>query len=290
MNIDAPVQSLVRIGIVIVCMMATGCHTLSPNRIAGSRTFIPTELATDTSEPIEFGRPIKWLDTAGWVWGIPSKLLLWDRRIDRHQFSAETIETTAEYLAENHLPHLKVRMNQYAPIQDFHRLRRNKTVAWPYRYTLGLLSVGGEAILPGRLVGGDHFNPFTQTVHLYSDVPAIALHELAHANDFAHREYQGTYALAYLGFPLYHETIASQEAMGYLYDRHDRAGIVEANRILYPAYGTYVGNSVAHFVPAASLPIYYGSVLAGHVNGRMLTRQIDADLHRYHQMFASRPK
>jgi hypothetical protein len=270
-----------------IMVMLSGCHTLSPRAIGPTQTYIPTELAADPGNPIEVGRAIKWLDTAGWIWGIPSKVLLWDRRIDNHKITEPTMRATADYLAENSLPHIKVRLNQYAPIEDFHRLRKNKTVAWPYRYTLGLLSVGGEAILPGRLVGGDHFNPFTQTVHLYSDVPAIALHELGHANDFAHRKYQGTYAVAYAFFPLYHETIASQDAMAFLYERNDRDGIIEANRILYPAYGTYVGNSVARFVPAAGVPIYYGSVLAGHVNGRMLSRQIDDDLRRYHAMFSS---
>ncbi|MGB7324214.1 MAG: hypothetical protein WBD31_05045 [Rubripirellula sp.] len=266
-----------------------GCHTLAPHRIEPSTQYIAPQLATDPSNPIEFGREVKWLDTAGWIWGIPGKVLFWDRRIDRHKFSESTVEATAEYLATNNLPHIKVRMNQYAPLEDFQRLRKNKTVAWPYRYTLGLLAVGGEAILPGRLIGGDHFNPFTQTVHLYSDVPSIALHELGHAKDFARREFQGTYGVMYLGFPLYHETIASQEVMGYLYDRGDREGIIEANRILYPAYGTYLGNSIGRFVPAASLPIYYGSVLAGHVNGRVLSRQIDEDLNRYQEMFSSRP-
>ncbi|QDT03037.1 hypothetical protein K227x_14160 [Rubripirellula lacrimiformis] len=272
-----------------VLLACTGCHVLSPKPIPSSPLYLPPPLVADADSQIEVGRPVKWLDVAGWVWGIPSKVLLWDSRIDRHRFTEPTIETTAEYLQANQLAHIKVRMNQYAPLEDFRRLRKNTTVAWPYRYTLGLLSVGGEAILPGRLIGGDHFNPFTQTVHLYSDVPAIALHELGHAKDFARRKYQGTYALAYLVTPLWHETVASRDALSYLYQRHDRAGIVEANRVLYPAYGTYVGNALGPFSLGHSLPTYYGAVIAGHLNGRMLSRRIDEDLRRYDQMFASRP-
>ncbi len=284
-------QSFVRFLVASMILLGTaGCHVLSPKAIPSAPRYVSPELANDSSNQIEIGRKVKWLDTAGWIVGIPNKLLFWDRRIDSHRITSKTAETTVEYLEANNLPHIKVRMNQYAPIEDFRRLRKNKTVAWPYRYTLGLLAVGGEAILPGRLIGGDHFNPFTQTVHLYSDVPAIALHELGHAKDFTRRRYQGTYALAYLPFPAWHETIASRDAMDYLYQRHDRDGIIEANRILYPAYGTYVGNSIGVFTPAYATPIYYGSVLAGHFNGRMLSRQIDDDLLRYDAMFASSPK
>lgn len=263
-----------------------GCHVLSPQSIPSSPQYLAPELVESNEAPIEIGRPIQWLDTAGWIWGIPSKLLLWDRRVDNHRITEKTIATTADYLQTKNLPHLKVRMNQYAPIADFKRLRQNKTVAWPYRYTLGLLAVGGEAILPGRLIGGDHFNPFTQTVHLYSDIPAIALHELSHAKDFSRRKYQGTYALAYIVMPTWHETIASRDALAYLYDREDRAGIIEANRVLYPAFGTYVGGALGSFVPAQATPIYYGSVIAGHINGRLLSRDVDEHLREYRELFA----
>ncbi len=274
----------------LLAVASGGCHVLSPKSIPSSPRYVAPELANDASNQIESGRPVKWLDTVGWIIGIPSKLLLWDRRIDNHRITAKTTEIAAEYLDANNLPHVKVRLNQYAPIDDFGRLRKNKTVAWPYRYTLGLLTLGQEAILPGRVMGGDHFNPYTQTVHLYSDVPAIALHELGHAKDFSRRYYQGTYALAYGIFPAWHETIASRDAMDHLYQRHDRDGVIEANRILYPAYGTYIGNQIGAFTPGYAMPIYYGTVMAGHFNGRMLSRQIDEDLLKYDAMFSSSNK
>lgn len=261
-----------------------GCHVLSPQPIPSSPQYLAPELVESNESPIEIGRPIQWLDTAGWICGIPGKLLLWDRRVDNHRITEPTIAITADYLQAKNLPHLKVRINQYAPIADFKRLRQNKTVAWPYRYTLGLLAVGGEAILPGRLFGGDHFNPFSQTVHLYSDIPAIALHELSHAKDFSRRQYQGTYALAYTVMPTWHETIASRDSFAYLYDRKDRDGIVEANRVLYPAYGTYVGAALGAFVPDQASPVYYASVIAGHLNGRMLSREVDEHLREYRNL------
>lgn len=277
-----PLVTLLLIGL----SSTLGCHVISPQRIAMQPRNIAPELLQSDENPIEIGRPHRLLDGAGWVIGIPSKLLLWDRRIDRHRITEPTILAATDYMQANELAHVKVRLNQYAPLKDFGRLRKNTSVACPYRYTLGLLSVGGEAIFPGRLFGGDHYNPFTQTVHVYSDVPAIALHELAHAKDFSRRTYPGTYGVLYLWMPLYHETIASRDVMDFLYSGGDREGIIEANRILYPAYGTYIGSSLGGFIPAASVPIYCASVLGGHLNGRMLSRDVDEHLREYRSMLS----
>lgn len=270
----------------IACLLAavamTGCQALKPTAIPVTSQQIAPELLDDPTSQVEIGRPNAVLDTVGWVIGIPDKILLWDRRVNRHKISESTLEATTDYLAANNLPHVKVRANQYAPLEDLGRLQKNKTVAWPYRYTLGVLSVAGEAFVPGRLFGGDHFNPFTQTVHLYSDVPSIALHEVAHAKDFTRRTYQGTYALAYTVFPLWHETLASQDVFSHLYQQGNRDAIIEANRILYPAYATYVGNGLGNLAPVYSAPLYYSAVLAGHANGRMLSREVDRQLAMFH--------
>ncbi|TWT50339.1 hypothetical protein Pla22_30810 [Rubripirellula amarantea] len=271
----------------LLVVVSCGCHVLDPRPIPPSQQTQSPDLLALNEEPLEFGKPHKVLDTAGWIWGIPGKVMLWDRRIDNHHITEPTIEATTDYMRDNSLAHVKVRVNQYAPLKDWKRLRANKNVAWPYRYTLGLAALGGEAILPGRLFGGDHYNPFTQTVHLYSDVPAIALHELAHAKDFSRRSYPGTYGAAYLFFPTWHETVASRDVFSYLYQRQDREGIIEANRILYPAYGTYVGSGLGSVIPSQSVPLYYGTVIAGHINGRMLSRDIDEHLAEYRYLFGS---
>ncbi|MCA9086727.1 MAG: hypothetical protein KDA81_21870, partial [Planctomycetaceae bacterium] len=124
----------------------------------------------------------------------------------------------------------------------------------------------GETLLPGRIVGGDHFNPFTNTVHLYSNVPSIGIHEAAHAKDFAQRTWKGTYAAAYLlpGAPLYHEAKATGDAVGYLTATHDVSAQKEALHILYPAYGSYVGNAISGNVPVG----YVAGVIGGHIVGR----------------------
>ena len=256
----------------------SGCHVLAPTAIPVHQQHIPRELVGSAEPQIEMGTPAPVVDTVGWIVGIPDKVLLWDRRVANHKITDGTIAAAADYLQTNNLPHIKVRANQYAPIEDWKRLTKNKTVAWPWRYTVGALSVAGEAIFPGRIFGMDHFNPYTQTIHLFSDVPAIALHEAGHAKDFTRRKYQGTYAAAYAFVPLWHETHASRDVFAYLEHRGDADALVEANHILYPAYGTYVGGAIGNFFPAYSAPIYYAGVIAGHINGRALAAGVKHEM------------
>jgi hypothetical protein len=265
------------LGLLFVCTLClSGCRILAPRAIDNSKQNIAPELLQANSLPIERGKPRAIIDGVGWVVGIPSKLLLWDSRIDNHKIGLETEACVAEYLSQNQMGHVKVRLNQYRPWDDMKRLTKNKSMAWPWRYSIGTLSVLGETIVPGRIFGGDHFNPYSQTIHLYSDVPAIALHEAAHAKDFSRRRYPGTYAALY-GLPvvpLYHESLATKDALAYAQETDDPALQQEAYRILYPAYGTYVGGAIGSVLPMASFPAYYGSVILGHAAGRWQAAQV----------------
>lgn len=264
-------RDLARSSVTLFAVLFCGCNALSPRVIPSDRYNISPDFVKNNSQPIERGTPRPVIDTVGWVVGIPSKLLLWNRRVENHNIGPETEARVVEYLQANNLQHIKVRLNQYRPLDDWRRLTKNKSVAWPWRYSLGTLSVVGETILPGRIFGGDHYNPFTHTVHLYSDLPSIALHEAAHGKDFSRREYPGTYAAAYLipVVPLYHESVASRDVMAYVAQLGDQELIDESYRVLYPAYGTYVGSAVASFTPPVfSTPLTIVGAAAGHIEGR----------------------
>ena len=254
----------------------SGCRVLAPRTLDNSKQNISPELIQANSTSIERGKPRPIIDALGWVIGIPSKILLWDHRIENHRIGPETELGIQEYLESNQLDHVKVRLNQYRPWDDMKRLTKNRTMAWPWRYSIGTLSVLGETVLPGRIFGGDHFNPYTHTIHLYSDVPAIALHEGAHAKDFSRRNFPGTYAAIYALpiVPLYHESIATADAIAYAQQTQDQELLLQAYRILYPAYGTYVGGAIGTVLPTVSLPAYYGSVILGHAAGRWQAHQI----------------
>ncbi len=223
------------------------------------------------------GAPRKVIDAVGWVVGIPSKILLWNRRIDNHRIGDRTAGLVEQYLVDNGLETTRVRLNQYAPGDDWRRLVRNKRVGAPWRYTFGTIATLGETVFPGRIFGGDHYNAYTDTIHLYSDVPAIALHEAGHAKDFARRKWKGTYAAVY-GLPivpLYHERIATRDALAYADYAATPDERREAINVLYPAYGTYVGSSFGTLIPSAVSPLYYGSVIAGHVTGRLESNKVE---------------
>lgn len=251
---------------------------MEPREISLARRNVAPELVAATKDSqIERGKPRPVIDGVGWFFGIPGKIVLWDRRVENHDISAVTELAISKYLDDNRLDHVKVRLNQYAPLDDFRRLRKNKAMGWPYRYTIGALSVTGEAVFPGRLFGGDHYNPFTATVHVYSDVPAIALHEGGHAKDLTRRKFPGTYALV-AGLPvvdLWPEALATGDVLAYAKKQPDRALEQEAYNILYPAYGTSIGGAAGNVggLPVG-IPVYAGAVVAGHVAGRKQARTV----------------
>lgn len=249
-----------------------GCASSGYRYGSASHYYTSQELANITGQQIERGQPRRFVDGFGWIWGIPSKIILWDRRMENHDIDTQTEAELAAYLQENELSSVKVRLNQYNPRDDWRRLVANKAVGPGWRYTLGTLLVAGETIFPGRLFGGDHYNPFTNTVHLYSNSPAIAWHEAGHAKDFARRKWKGTYAAAYLipGVPLYHEAQATNDALSYVMATRDPATQREAYNLLYPAYATYIGSALND--PTGI--VYVGAVLAGHAAGRWKSRQI----------------
>jgi hypothetical protein len=257
------------VGILLAAVVLSACATV-PYR-PGQQIERAGTLALRPGEAqIERGRPNVAIDSVGWVLGIPSKIILWNRKVDNHRISTNTEVALAHYLAANDMANVKVRVNQYAPGGEWSRLFRNKRVGWGWRYTFGLVGGLFYTILPGRLLGGDHYNPYTETINLYSDHPAIALHEGGHAKDFAEVSHPGSYAALNLIplAPLYFEKEATADALGYVREHGTPEEQKAAYKILYPAYGTYVGGGLGQFAAPASPVLYVAGVLVGHVAGR----------------------
>jgi len=256
---------------IAVCGLGSGCASV-PYRYAGGRAYGPVPMLKAGEPQIVYGRPNSVVDGLGQLFSIPSKLILWNRRVDSHHVSRSTVDVLACYLATNGLTDVKVRINQYAPGDELMRLVRNRAVNPVWRYTGGIGVWLLYTILPGRVTGGDHYNPFSHTISIYSDHPSIVLHEGAHAKDFTGREYKGTYAAARLlpVVSLYHEAIATGDAVGYLRDRQDLETEKETYRILYPAYGTYVGGELGRFYTGpASYLLNAAFAVPGHIVGRI---------------------
>lgn len=263
-----------------------------------TRPYVPSSdpegaltLALQQGEPqIERGAPSAWVDGFGhYLFSLPAKLVLLDWRVDNHDVAIETEQSLQAYLAANGLCNVKVRLNQYAPGGEWRRLFKNREMPVGWRYSLGLLSTTFYTIFPERLFagfpiigGGDHYNPYTNTISIYSDRRPIVLHEGGHAKDFAVREgrhWKGLYAgarsipIAGLLVALWQEAIATNDALSWDGERGDPADLRRAYRSLYPAYGTYLGGTaqqVASFFVGSWVPyaIQYGVVVAGHAVGQ----------------------
>lgn len=239
--------------------------------LSGCATTVPY-IGQGPHPQISRGRPIALIDGLGNLLGIPAKIILWSWKVDNHAISEPTEEVLVAYLAD--VPTLaalgdaRFRLNEYAPFNELKRLVKNHHVAWPYRLILGLpVTLIFEVILPGRLFGGDHYNPFTNTVHLYSDHAAIALHEAGHAHDSAEHRYQGSYATLRLlpGIDLFQEFVATDKAISYFARIEDRPAELGAYKILYPAYGTYLGS---YLLPYGN----FAGAFVGHIWGRAKAR------------------
>ncbi len=218
---------------------------------------------------VERGTPRPVIDGIGWVVGIPSKIILWDRRIDNHKISPETEAAVTRYVHDLDLNDTKIRLNQYAPIDEWRRLTANRTVGWGWRYTLGVLTWADEAVFPGRIFGGDRYNAYTNTISIYSDAPAVAVKEGSRARDIRSRSLPGTYA-AVNSLPLvsmWHETVSTGYAMEYLQDELPESER-EGYYLLYPSYGAHLGSNLASFTP---VPNTIGAAIfavPGHIVGR----------------------
>ncbi len=260
--------------------LATGCAT-APYTYTQRSGNLDINLYDPGEPQFVRGRPHAFVDGIGhYVFSLPSKLLLWNWHIDNHHISPETEAALREYMEENGLMFTKVRINQYSPGAEWKRLHRNRGVGFGWRATLGLLSMIQYTIFPGRIFGGDNYNPFTNTINLYSDHPAVAIHEGGHAKDFAPRKYKGTYAALYVLplAPLYTEALATGDAVGYLKEKSRTREEKDAYKVLYPAYATYIAGEGTRWVPLTiweQYGILAAAVIPAHIAGRVKAAAVE---------------
>lgn len=273
-------------------LFLSSCYYSTEKRYTVAQPYEPNEeiYFDDWHPQFEEGEPYSFLDFIGsWVWPLSpfSKLMIWDRRMQNHSFSFETKRYLKEYIRDNNLKDVKVRFNQYAPLDDFKRLLASKTVNPFLKWTIGLYAyVVNDVLLVGRIFGGDHYNPYSNTIHVYSDIPAVVVHEGGHAKDFAQREYRSWYALAYsvpvLG-AFYPEARASDDAIRYFRYRCDKAEEMTAYRTLYPAYGSYIAGSLSDLVPSSPYSLLISTSLlaaaagSGHIVGYVREGRAEAE-------------
>lgn len=249
--------------ILVVFLTSSGC--------ASFNAFDRTERIADSNVPISIvrGKPNRVVDSVGRFLGIPNRLAILDRRIDSHDISAETESELAGYMVENGLNEVLVRVNQYDPVGEWKRLLTNQRIRPVWRWTFGTFETLKYTFLPGRLLGGDWYNPFTDTINLYSDLPEIAISEAAYAVDVRNRLNPGAYSaikeIPFVG--LTHDTVSTESTLAYFEQLDDPERYEQARKILIPNYGADWGGQVASFLP-------YGTVI-GRIAGGVTARAFE---------------
>ncbi|WP_413431703.1 hypothetical protein [Crateriforma spongiae] len=220
---------------------------------------------------VERGRPSQLIDGIGSVASIPSKLALWDRRADNHDVSKDTESALLQYMDHNQLNDTLVRVNQYDPLGEWKRLTANHRIHPGWRYTVGVYNGLKYTLLPGRILGGDWYNPFTDTTHIYSDLSPLAISRTAYAKDVRSQPLPGLYA-ASQEIPLLnmlHESRARQETLMYYRQVGDPYEQSEARRVIEPDYGGSWVAQVASILPyGAPLGRLVGAGV-GHLTNRI---------------------
>ena len=223
------------------------------------------------------GRKNILLDGTGWVMGIPSKILLWNSKVDSHNVSPDVEQALGRYLRANGLTDVKVRINQYDPIGEWKRLLSNRAIHPAFKYTVGAFAVSKYTLVPGRLFGADEYNPFTQSISLYSDRASLALREGAHAKNAIESRFPGLWASSmYIpGSPIWVDTLSTREVIRYTQETGDRKLEREAYLVLFPAFGARLGSSATLFLDAGAGQAAQGSLaLVGHAVGRTMAFRV----------------
>jgi hypothetical protein len=254
------------------CVLLTGCQSIGGG--GGSACLRCRD--PETGILVERGRPSAVIDGIGCVVGVPTKLALLDCRADNHDVSPQTEAALLRYLDRNQLNTSMVRVNQYDPCGEWQRLVSNKEYCAGWRYTGGMYNFLKYTLLPGRIFGGDWYNPFTDTTHVYSDITPLVISRAAYAKDVRSRSHPGAYATTQV-LPLVKmvsETLARQEALAYS-DRH--SGDVdpeEARRILAPDYGSSWGGQIGAFLPFGTQLGRLAGAAVGHAANFARTREL----------------
>lgn len=263
----------------LVLLLLGGCASGPYHYGVDGQNVVDAPKAPRMDKQIMVGPPNAFWDSSDWFNpnSLLAKLILWNINLDSHTVSDETLQYLGDYIAANNLDHVQVLVNDYKPGNQWRRLAQNRTVGGGWRWTFGLLSVVGYTIMPGRFFGGDAYNPYTNTIYLYSDDPAIALHEAGHAKDHNNKQWKGSYSALYMLplAPLYFEAVASNDALSYLQEKGMTDQQKEAYKTLHPAYGTYASGSVLGAYWWGTIP----GAMVGHITGAIsagTTEEVEA--------------
>ncbi len=177
----------------------------------------------------------------------------------------ETEDYIKNYVSTSGLQNTTVRINHTSTWKDVKRLfkdKRLKDIPFVSRILIGvpLTLLSG---LYTKITRADYYNPMTRTVTVYSDVPAMALHELGHAKNMQEdplfKNHVTWYTAASYLPPtkLYQEFRASQNAHRALSESERW----QTGRYLVPSFALYV----RPLIGLPLIPLMLGAHLIGGI-------------------------
>jgi hypothetical protein len=120
-------------------------------------------------------------------------------------------------------------------------------------------------------------NTFTNTIHIYSDLPVVGLHEAEHAKDYAQRDLKAWASLARMLplVPLFQEEVASSDAISLVTQYEMPYTLKSGHKLLYPAWGTYAGGELSRVLPGVSLLNALAAIAAQQVENQLFFMGLD---------------
>lgn len=213
------------------------------------------------------------------VLSIPQKLIMLNMDINSGNVSNNTIDKMRDYLNRRGLHDVEISVNEYNPRRDWSRMISNPKTSTLAKCTVGVATCLMTTLACPKLTGfpGDHYNPMTNSVHVFSD--DFALHECGHAEDYHSYSYPTLYTASKAipvvgnGVTLYQEAQATTNAIKYLEETGDTEGLKNAYKALTPAYSTYVYYALSDFFTP---PIQFMLLILGlgHAIGHDLASKV----------------
>ncbi|MDB5390443.1 MAG: hypothetical protein JWM11_6089, partial [Planctomycetaceae bacterium] len=256
--------------VLICCMISQGCAT-TPYRYGSARSARPIE-SSSADVAFEFGQPRPTMDRMRKVVDYPKRLFCRESSHLDPELSARHREQLAQYLSQNDLTDVRVLVNRYDPWGEWQRLRTNDRVGPGWRYTAGILSVASYTLVPGRVFGYQHYNPYTNSLSVNSDRVASAVFEAAYAKEIHASRLPGTYAAATQlpGVSLWKTSHAVNDVLGYATVEDNWELEHETYHECFPRIASGVVAPAQFFVtPVVGFIVMVGGGVLGHAVGNI---------------------
>lgn len=198
----------------------------------------------------------------------------------------EAVYLADAYLASNGISDLNIDVRVYDPKLQWRRLKENRQISPLWKFTGGTIGWLRYTILPMRAFHTDHYDPFTNTLHLNSARPLQALYESGLAKEYRQGRRlgpvdigTGAYAMMqYVPFvPLLHNARASSDVVTFAHVHLNEDLESELYPMVYGRLGsTAVSETLSVVTLSPSAPFYTTPLLrvTGGIAGRLTGKAV----------------